>query len=113
MKLREPDSDIQTDVAAIARADGIKEILSVLSEATQLRAALVARVTDTTWTLCAILDRCGFGLAPGDKLEAATTYCGSVLDAKAPLVINRASADPRFCNHPGLHRFGIESYIAV
>ncbi|MCA1596183.1 MAG: GAF domain-containing sensor histidine kinase [Chloroflexi bacterium] len=27
--------------------------------------------------------------------------------------MNEASADPRFCSHPGLLHFGIESYIAV
>lgn len=30
-----------------------------------------------------------------------------------PLLINNASADPRFQDHPGLHLYGIESYIAV
>jgi signal transduction histidine kinase len=29
------------------------------------------------------------------------------------LIINRASADPRFADHPGLTQLGIESYIAV
>jgi signal transduction histidine kinase len=33
--------------------------------------------------------------------------------AVVPLLINNASADPRFRNHPGLHIHGIESYIAV
>lgn len=31
----------------------------------------------------------------------------------APLLVNHASNDPRFQNHPGLRRYGIESYIAV
>jgi len=33
--------------------------------------------------------------------------------AVVPLLINNASADPRFQDHPGLHIHGIESYIAV
>lgn len=33
--------------------------------------------------------------------------------AVAPLLINHASRDPRFENHPGLKIYGIESYIAV
>lgn len=33
--------------------------------------------------------------------------------AVAPLLVNKASADPRFRNHPGLLVHGIESYIAV
>lgn len=33
--------------------------------------------------------------------------------AVAPLIIERASTDPRFSDHPGLALLGIESYIAV
>lgn len=33
--------------------------------------------------------------------------------AVAPLLITNASTDPRFSDHPGLHQYGIESYIAV
>jgi signal transduction histidine kinase len=33
--------------------------------------------------------------------------------AVVPLLINNASVDPRFQDHPGLHIYGIESYIAV
>lgn len=33
--------------------------------------------------------------------------------AVAPLIICNASADDRFRDHPGLHLYGIESYIAV
>lgn len=36
-----------------------------------------------------------------------------VRGAVAPPLINHASADPRFQTHPGLQRYGIESYIAV
>jgi len=36
-----------------------------------------------------------------------------VRGAVAPLLINKASADSRFSDHPGLKLYGIESYIAV
>lgn len=36
-----------------------------------------------------------------------------VKGAVVPLLINQASLDPRFKDHPGLHKYGIESYIAV
>ena len=36
-----------------------------------------------------------------------------VKGAVVPLLINRASTDPRFSGHPGLQLHGIESYIAV
>lgn len=33
--------------------------------------------------------------------------------AVAPLIINQASQNPQFANHPGVRLYGIESYIAV
>ena len=62
------------DVAAIGRIDAIQTILKVLRKTTGLRVALVASVTDDSWTACAILDEADFGLKPGDSLELATTY---------------------------------------
>lgn len=62
------------DVAAIDRLDAVKMSLKVLRRATGLRIALVARVTEESWTACAVLDEAGFGLRPGDQLELSATY---------------------------------------
>jgi hypothetical protein len=48
--------------------------LRVLSRTTGMRISLVARVTDESWTACAVLDEAGFGLQPGDQLELHSTY---------------------------------------
>lgn len=66
--------DIERDVLAISEIDGIETILKILARTTNLRIALVARVTETSWTCCSVLDEAGFGLAPGDSLDLATTY---------------------------------------
>ncbi len=65
---------IAADVAAIDRLDVVKTSLKVLRRATGLRIVLVARVTDESWTVCAVLDEAGFGLRPGDNLDLSTTY---------------------------------------
>ncbi len=65
---------IAADVAAIDRLDVVKTSLKVLRRATGLRIVLVARVTDESWTACAVLDEAGFGLRPGDNLDLSTTY---------------------------------------
>ena len=65
---------IHNDVAAFDRLEAIQTILHVLQRTTGLRIALVARVTDDSWTACAVLDQAGFGLKPGDQLELHTTY---------------------------------------
>ncbi|MDP9473000.1 MAG: hypothetical protein M3Q71_20440 [Chloroflexota bacterium] len=65
---------IAADVAAIDRLDVVKTSLKVLRRTTGLRIVLVARVTDESWTVCAVLDEAGFGLRPGDNLDLSTTY---------------------------------------
>lgn len=62
------------DVTAINRLDAVQMVLRVLSRTTGMRIALVARVTSTTWTACAVLDEADFGIKPGDQLELNTTY---------------------------------------
>lgn len=65
---------IETDVQSILRLPAIETILQVLRKTTGLRIALVARVDQSSWTACAVLDDAGFGLKPGDQLELDTTY---------------------------------------
>lgn len=65
---------IAQDVHAITTLPAIDKILQVLRESTGLRIALVARVTASSWTACAVLDDAGFGLKAGDQLDLATTY---------------------------------------
>lgn len=62
------------DVGAISRIPSVEMVLRVLRRVTGLRIALVARVTDTSWTACAVLDEAGFGLKPGDELALSDTY---------------------------------------
>ncbi len=59
---------------AIGRLDSMETVLRVLRRVTGLRIALVARVTDSSWTACAVLDEADFGLKPGDQLELSNTY---------------------------------------
>ncbi len=65
---------IKNDVEAISRLDAVQTILRVLRQSTGMRVALVSRITENSWTACAVLDEAGFGLKPGDELELATTY---------------------------------------
>lgn len=64
----------QPDVTVFNRLDAVQTALRVLRRTTGMRIALVARVTETSWTACAVLDEADFGLHPGDELELHTTY---------------------------------------
>jgi len=67
-------SDAAAEIAAIDRLDAVKTSLQVLRRTTGLRVVLVARVTEASWTACAVLDDAGFGLEPGDELDLSSTY---------------------------------------
>ena len=105
--------DIAPDVAAIGRIPIVKTALEILRRTTGLRMALVARVTENSWTACAVLDDAQWGLNVGLELEVKTTYCRTVTLADAPIFITNASKDPVYWNHPALLNYKIESYIAV
>ena len=74
MTIGTPMISIAADVEAINRLDAVKTVLKVLSQATGMRTALVARVTEDAWTACAVLDEAGYGLSAGMNLELSTTF---------------------------------------
>jgi signal transduction histidine kinase len=107
------ESPIAADVAAVGRIEAVKTVLRLLLQTTGLRLGVVARVTAEDWTCCAVLDEVDFGLKPGDTLEISTTFCSVVRSQGCSVLINHASQDPRFANHPAPKLYGVESYIAV
>ncbi|GEO14149.1 HWE histidine kinase domain-containing protein [Microvirga aerophila] len=101
------------DIEAIGRIGAVSSILEIVLETTGLGFAAVARVTETSWTACAVLDRIGFGLGVGGSLDVATTFCSEIRASSTPIVIDQASRDAIFCQHPTPKMYGFESYIAV
>ena len=67
-------NNLATTVESVNRLEAVQMILRVLRQTTGMRIALVARVTEDSWTACAVLDEAGFGLQPGDQLALSTTY---------------------------------------
>ena len=46
----------EADIATIGRISSVPAILQVIGELTGLRFVAVARVTEDSWTACAVLD---------------------------------------------------------
>ncbi|MDN5391762.1 sensor histidine kinase [Pseudomonas sp. FSL R10-0056] len=101
------------DIATINRISAVPAILQVITEMTGMRFAAVARVTQTTWTACAVLDKLGFGLQSGGELDLVSTLCFESMNSHLPIIIDKASADPLYQHHhtPRIYRF--ESYITI
>jgi signal transduction histidine kinase len=107
------DEAIARDVAAIGRISAVPSLLKVICQHTGMGFAAVARVTDGTWTACAVEDTIQFGLKPGGRLELQTTLCSESRAARQPVVIDQASTDPVYFDHHTPRLYNIESYISV
>ncbi|HWG69782.1 MAG TPA: GAF domain-containing sensor histidine kinase [Steroidobacteraceae bacterium] len=111
--MNDSPENIAQAIAAIGRIDAVPTLLAVLCEVTGMRFAVVARVTDTHWTACAVQDDIHLGVQPGGELEVHTTLCFESRAARAPIVIEHASVDPRYRTHHVPKLYKIESYVSV
>src|SRR4051812_34118056 len=105
--------EIAEDIRAIGRIDAVPALLRVLCDSTGMGFAAVARVTEGTWTACAVQDDIHFGLKPGGQLDIGTTLCSEVRESRTPIVIEQASTDPQYCTHHTPRIYSIESYVSV
>lgn len=101
------------EIRMVGRISAVPSILEIVTEMTGLRFAAVARVTEDSWTACAVLDKIDFGLQAGGTLDVATTLCSEIRVSRTPIIIEKASDDTVFCGHPTPKMYGFESYIAV
>lgn len=100
------------DLATVSRISAVPAILQVVSESTGMGFAAVARVTDNTWTACAVLDKLDFGLKAGGELDLTTTICHEIRGSHLPVIIDHVAQDAMYCTHhtPRLYKF--QSYIS-
>ncbi|TFF06127.1 GAF domain-containing sensor histidine kinase [Pseudomonas sp. BCA14] len=101
------------DIAMIGRISVVPAMLKVICDATGLRFAAVARVTDDNWTACAVLDQLDYGVGVGSELDLTTTICHEIHRSHEAVVIDKASEDPIYRNHHTPRIYVFESYICV
>ncbi|BBU32569.1 sensor histidine kinase (plasmid) [Burkholderia sp. THE68] len=75
--------------------------------------AAVARVSDTSWTACAVKDNVNFGLLPGGQLDLHTTLCHESRCARAPIIVDDFQTDATYRNHHTPAIYKLRSYISV
>lgn len=101
------------DVAAIQAIGAVPTILETVAAITGLGFVCIARVTQDSWTTCAVLDRLNFGLKVGDGLDVTTTLCDEVRDSGKAIIIDCVSQDQTYCSHHTPRIYGFESYISI
>jgi signal transduction histidine kinase len=111
--LVDTEEAIARDVAAIGRISAVPSLLKVICQNTGMGFAAVARVTDGTWTACAVEDTIQFGLKPGGQLRVETTLCSESRAARSPVAIDHDSTDPVYFGPHTPRLYKIESYISV
>ena len=99
-------------VAAIGLLEVIPSILDTVCRATGMGFAAVARVTDSRWIACAVLDQISFGLQPGGELVLESTICHEIRQSHEPVVISDVQLDAQFRNHHTPAQYGFRSYIS-
>jgi signal transduction histidine kinase len=110
MSINRPVAD---DVAAISRMESVRTILQVVAHITGMRFTAIARVTDTSWTACAVHDLVGLGVRSGSELAPESTICNEIRQHHQPVMFGQASSDPEFAHHPTPKLYGFESYISM
>jgi len=101
------------DLRAVAKIEAIPMILRMVKQATGMRFAAVARVTDKQWVTCAVDDSIAFGLKPGDELALETTICNEIRQHRTPVIFAHASEHPLFSRHHTPKLYGLESYVSI
>ncbi|WP_042323562.1 GAF domain-containing sensor histidine kinase [Paraburkholderia ginsengisoli] len=107
------DADLARDIEAVQRIDAVPSILRLICRNTGMGFAAVARVTDQTWTACAVQDNVNFGLAAGGQLDLHTTLCFESRTARASIVIDNFGSDPVYHGHHTARIYKLGSYISV
>lgn len=105
--------DVAQDVLAVSRIDAVPALLQYICRTTGMGFAAVARVTDESWTACAVEDSIQFGLQPGESLDVHSTLCKESRELRQAIAFDHASTDPEFCGHHTPLTYKIESYISV
>ena len=105
-------TDFARDIARVAGIAAVPTILDVVLRMTGMGFAAVARVTDTRWIACQVLDPVRFGLKPGDELPLESTLCNEIRGHRQTIVFDDAAADPQYCDHHTPRIYGLRSYIS-
>jgi signal transduction histidine kinase len=101
------------DIEAISQIPVIPAILDVVCRLTGMGFAAVARVTETRWIACSVLDKIGFGLKPGEELEVESTICHEIRQHRQPVIIDSVAEDEVYCSHHTPATYGLQSYISM
>ena len=66
------------ELAVISEIEATSSLLRLVTRLTGLRFAAIAKVTEASWTACAVYDEIQFGLEAGHQLKLEPTFCNEL-----------------------------------
>src|SRR6195952_5341772 len=108
-----PTSDFQADIDAIEGNPTIPTILDVVHQTTGMGFVAVARVTESRWVACSVLDDIDFGLRPGGELQVDTTICHEIREVHKTIAIDHVAEDQTYVGHHTPAIYGFQSCIST
>lgn len=106
-------SGLHRDLAAVAGDEAVAELLAAVCDVSGLGFAVIAEVSENSWTALAVLDRIRMNVVVGQQLDVTTTLCRQVCRTRKLVVMDHASTDPRYAGDPVPKLYGFESYISA
>lgn len=104
--------DLATEAVDLGKDARLQAILRDICELTGMGFAAVARVTESRWIACQVLDKIDFGLDPGDELKIRETICDEIRQTGEAVVFDDASDDIKWSRHPVPVIYGFKSYCS-
>ena len=105
-------TDIVEEAVELGDDQRLRDMLSQVCLTSGMGFAAIARVTETRWIACQVLDRIDFGMNPGDELKIAETICDEIRDSGEAVVFDDASTDIKWSRHPVPVIYGFKSYCS-
>jgi signal transduction histidine kinase len=105
--------DVVTYVREVQAISAVPQILETVASINGLGFVAIAHVTENSWTTCAVLDKLGFGLKIGDKLDVTTTLCEEVRSTRKSIVIDHVQQSEQYREHHTPRIYGFQSYFSV
>lgn len=104
---------LDADIATIAKISAVPTILEAVAELTGLGFVGIARVTPSSWHLCAMLDKLNYGMSVGSELELKTTLCEEVQHTGCAVIIDSVQDSEQYRDHHTPRRYGFQSYFSI
>lgn len=105
-------TDIVDESVELGDDQRLRDMLAQICRTSGMGFAAIARVTETRWIACQVLDRIDFGMDPGDELKIAETICDEIRDSGEAVVFDDASTDIKWSRHPVPVIYGFKSYCS-